>query len=204
MTSDHVKIFTDYYEKCTWGNNQNKKYLGSSGPGSSLEFNIQHYVPFLKNFITTNNIKNIVDLGCGDFRCGLSIYSELFVKYVGYDAYEKVIEFNKENFNPHKFEFYHLDFLNNKEQLISADMCILKDVLQHWMVEEIYSFLDYLTETKKYKYILLCNCGDQVIDNPPNYERSKSLSVNFLPLKKYNPKVLLSYNNKELSLITTY
>ena len=105
MTSDHVKIFTDYYEKCTWGNNQNKKYLGSSGPGSSLGFNIQHYVSFLKNFITTNNIKNIVDLGCGDFRCGLSIYSELFVKYVGYDAYEKVIEFNKENFNFNSSDF---------------------------------------------------------------------------------------------------
>lgn len=105
--------------------------------------------PFLKKFITDNEVKTVVDLGCGDFRCGPHIYNDLNVKYVGYDAYEKVVSNNKENFNPSKFQFHHLDFLNNKEKLISADMCILKDVLQHWFMEEIYSFLDYLTETKK-------------------------------------------------------
>lgn len=149
MSSDHLKIFTDYYEKCTWGNNGNEKYRGSSGPGSSVEFNSDHYIPFLKKFITDNEVKTVVDLGCGDFRCGPHIYNDLNVKYVGYDAYEKVVSNNKENFNPSKFQFHHLDFLNNKEKLISADMCILKDVLQHWFMEEIYSFLDYLTETKK-------------------------------------------------------
>jgi hypothetical protein len=199
---DHIKIFTDYYEKRTWGDNESKEYSGSSGPGSSLEFNSKYYIPFLKNFINENNIKNIVDLGCGDFRCGEHIYNDLSVKYFGYDAYDKVIENNKNNFNTNKFEFYHLDFLNNKEKLISADMCILKDVLQHWLMEEIYLFLDYLVENKKYKFILLCNCGDQVVDNPINNLRSRSLSANFFPLKKYNAKPLFYYNNKEISLIS--
>jgi len=199
--NDHTQIFTQIYEKCLWGDNENKKYNGSSGPGSSVEFNIQHYIPFLKKFILDNNIKTVVDLGCGDFRCGPFIYNDLSVSYVGYDAYEKVIFHNKENFSPEKFKFHHLDFFSEKEKLVSSDMCVLKDVLQHWTMEEIYSFLDYLIESKKYKFILLCNCGDQVVDNPPNLQRSRSLSVNFYPLKKYNPKPLMTYNNKEISVI---
>jgi hypothetical protein len=63
------QVFTKVYENNIWGNDNNVEYNGSSGPGSDIDYNKDNYVPFLKNFITDNNIKNIVDLGCGDFRC---------------------------------------------------------------------------------------------------------------------------------------
>lgn len=52
-----------------WGNNNNE-YKGSSGGGSDVYLNKDTYVQVLKNFINTNGIKTVVDLGCGDFRCG--------------------------------------------------------------------------------------------------------------------------------------
>ena len=61
-------IFTHIYEKKIWGNNKNNEYTGSSGPGSNINYNKDTYVPVLKKFIVDNNIKNIVDLGCGDFK----------------------------------------------------------------------------------------------------------------------------------------
>ena len=70
-------IFTNIYEKNLWGNNRNVMYNGSSGLGSSLEYNKDHYIPFLQNFIKTHNIKTVVDLGCGDFVCGKMIYNNL-------------------------------------------------------------------------------------------------------------------------------
>ena len=60
-------FFTSVYEKKTWGDNNNNEYSGSSGGGSFIEFNKDTYVPFLKKYIVNNNIKSIVDLGCGDF-----------------------------------------------------------------------------------------------------------------------------------------
>ena len=33
------QIFTNVYEKQKWGNNLNKHYAGSSGNGSSVEYN---------------------------------------------------------------------------------------------------------------------------------------------------------------------
>jgi hypothetical protein len=69
-------------------------------------------------------------------------------------------------------------------------------------MDEIYTFLDYLVENKLFKYILICNCCGQREDNPDNNDRYTPLSINFFPLKKYNPVKLYSYNGKEVSIIS--
>ena len=198
---DHIAVFTRIYENCVWGNNRHTNYEGSSGPGSALQYNQKEYIPFLKKYIAENNIKKVVDLGCGDFRCGPSTYSDLNVEYVGYDAYEKIIIHNKSAHTDPKYTFIHMDFLNKKEDLQTGDMCILKDVFLHWTVEEIYDFLDYLVSSRKYKKILICNCKQQYKDNPSNKNRLTYFSAKMLPLKKYNPIILLQYNTKEVSVI---
>jgi hypothetical protein len=194
-------IFTNIYEKKIWGNNHNNEYNGSSGGGSDVNVNKDTYVPFLKNFIINNNIKNVVDLGCGDFRCGKLIYDDLDVKYTGYDTYKKVVDYNLKQHSLPKYSFIHLDFFNKKESIINGELCILKDVIQHWKMDEIYTFLDYLIENKVFKYILLCNCCNQKEDNPENEGRSTPLSCDFFPLKKYNPVKLYKYHTKEVSVI---
>jgi len=138
-----------------------------------------------------------VDLGCGDFKCGKYIYDDLNIKYYGYDTYNKIIDHHKKSEYDDRYTFIHLDFFGNKEQLVPADLCILKDVLQHWELNDIYTFLDYLTETKKYKYILICNCDQQYKDN------TTISTANFFPLKKYNPVIIYTYHTKKVSLIST-
>lgn len=207
-----IEIFTTIYNNSFWGNNINSEYKGSSGPGSSINYNEKEYIPFLKNFIRENNIKTVVDLGCGDFICGFLIYNNLDIFYTGYDAYEKVIDYNSKCYNSYKYNFHHLDIFNNKEEIISGDLCILKDVLQHWEINYIYKFLDYLTINKKFKYILIINDYNQIdesIIDKKTFNQylkrglSRGLSYKNLPLKKYNIEKLLNYNEKEISLIKT-
>jgi hypothetical protein len=193
--------FTHVYEEKIWGDNHNNKYKGTSGEGSAIDYNKDSYIPFLKKFIIDNNIKTIVDLGCGDFRCGKLQYDDLDVSYTGYDTYGKVIEYNSTQYSLPKYSFIHLDIYNNKDSIINGDLCILKDILQHWKIEEIYTFLDYLVENKKFKYILIVNCCNQREDNPNNIGRSTPLSINFFPLKKYSPVKQFNYNTKEVSVI---
>ncbi len=192
------KIFTNIYENSTWGKNNYKNYNGSSGAGSRLDINKDTYIPFLKNFIIDNNIKTIVDLGSGDFICGPAIYDDLDIEYTGYDAYKKIQKYNSKKYNSKKYNFIHLDFCNNKEDIINSDLCILKDVLQHWSLDNIYKFLDYLISSKKYKYILIINCSDQTKDNTDiNTGDFRFLSCDFFPLKKYNPIKLYNYNRQK-------
>ena len=191
-------IFTQIYETCEWGNNNVIGYNGSSGCGSSIQFNLG-YIPFLKGMITKNSIKSVVDLGCGDFVCGPLIYDDLDIVYTGYDTYKKVIEYNSIH---SKYSFVHLDFFTNKEDIISGDLCILKDVLQHWSLSQIYTFLDYLVETQKFKYILICNCAFQTEDDTDVHTGGhRSLSCMYYPLKKYNPIKLGNYYSKEISIV---
>jgi len=196
------KVFTNIYENNAWGKNITTEFNGNSGDGSSIEFNKDTYIPFLKKFIVDNRIKTIVDLGCGDFRCGKLIYNDLNITYTGYDTYKKIIVYNTKQHSVPKFSFIHLDFFNKKQQIIPGDVCILKDVLQHWPLKDIYTFLDYLVKCKKFKYILIINCCNQTKDNtdiPVGHWRQ--LSCEYFPLKKYNPIKLYNYDTKEVSVI---
>lgn len=196
------KIFTNVYENNLWGDNNNTEYKGSSGEGSGINYNKNYYVPFLRKFIINKNIKNIADLGCGDFRCGKLIYDDLNISYTGYDAYNKIIDYNSSQYPLPKYSFTHLDFCNNKENIVNGELCILKDVIQHWSLENIYTFLDYLVDNKKFKYIFICNCCDQTEDNTDILNGEwRPLSCDFLPLKKYNPIKLYKYHSKEVSVI---
>ena len=79
----------------------------------------------------------------------------------------------------------------------------LKDVIQHWSLCNIFSFLDYLVEHKKFKYILICNCCDQVEDDTDiKIGDFRCLSCDHLPLKKYDAKKLYNYHSKEISVIS--
>ena len=196
------QVFTYIYENKIWGNNYNVKYNGSSGEGSSINYNKDSYVIFLRKFITDNEIKKVIDLGCGDFICGPYIYSDLDITYRGYDVYKNVIDFNSSQYSKSKFKFVHLDFYNEKEEIQGGDLCILKDVLQHWPLKDIYQFLDYLVESKKFKYILICNCCYQDTDDTDiQIGNFRSLSCDFFPLKKYNAQKVYNYNTKEVSVI---
>jgi len=197
------QVFTNIYENRSWGGNVSNEFSGTSGSGSSVEYNNKVYIPFLKKYITDNNIKTVVDLGCGDFRCGSVIYDSLDIIYNGYHAYNKVIEVHKKNHVSAKYNFTHLDFFNQCGGIVAGDLCILKDVLQHWSLANIYTFMDYLVASKKFKHILLINCSYQDKDDTDIPDGGiRPLSCEFLPLKKYKPIKLCNYNTKEISVIT--
>ena len=194
--------FTYLYENNVWGSNNVAEYNGSSGSGSSIEYNKDTYIPFLKKFIIDNNIKTVIDLGCGDFLCGKLIYDDLDIFYIGYDTYKKIIDYNIAHNASTKYSFIHSDFCNNKENIIEGDLFILKDVIQHWSCNSIYNFIDYLLEFKNFKYILICNDYKQLEDNVDTVDGGyRALNCEYLPLKKYNPTKIFNYNDKEVYII---
>lgn len=80
-------VFRKKYEDdaSDWGKN--------SGPGSHPYHTID-YVAFLSKFIHMNNIRSIVDIGCGDWQFSQNINFQ-GTKYLGLDIVSSVIERNK-------------------------------------------------------------------------------------------------------------
>lgn len=210
-----IKTFTDVYENKIWGDNNESNYKGSSGAGSALSYNEKTYVPFMNKFIKDYNIKSVVDLGCGDFVIGLLLYGHTNINYTGYDAYKTLVDVNNEKFKDNNnFKFIHSDFTSEKDRinLKSADLCVIKDVLQHLPNSVITNFMDYIIKSKKYKYILIVNCYNTTPENNNNDGERKNINAGDFssmsalrhPLKIYNPKVLYNWDTKEVSLIEVH
>jgi hypothetical protein len=192
------EIFTQIYKDHIWSISDYK-----SGNGSAFEYNNNTYIPFMVDFIQKNEITTLVDLGAGEFLTRYileGLPSDYIIKYMGYDIYGDIVTHNNEHFKP--YQFIHMDIYEQKENLISADMCILKDVLQHWTLSQVYTFLDFLVKTRLYKYIIIINCSYQNIDYTNETQTVLGgfmpLSNTHYPLKKYKTTLIYQYHTKSV------
>lgn len=192
------QTFTSIYERNIWGNNRNKHYSGSSGPGSALEFN-RPYINFLREFIRDKDVSSVADIGCGDFRCGPLIYDRP-IQYVGYDVYEKLI--NHLNTVYTNLQFKYVDVTKNPELIKPADLCVIKDVMQHWPDVFIEKFLDYAIQHKLFKYIIITNDTAGIDGKDIMLGGYHRVGCNHTALKKYNAVVIFEYPHRQCCLIT--
>ena len=200
-----------------------KPNTGCSGTGSENDMiNEKYYIPFLKYFINNNNIKSVVDLGCGTFNLGKSIYNDLNVHYTGYDVQKDVVKSNKTNFSRYRnshiksYNFEYINLSNEKciDSIVKADLCVIKDVLQHWSTDKVLEFLHSLLGKNKFKHILIINCytadwrnkpftGDRIVPNKKsgNFEY---LSFNNYPFNRFNKNFEINHTKYKGKILGTY
>jgi SAM-dependent methyltransferase len=151
---NHGQIFDDIYIKNIWS-------VGS-GPGSTEE-NTRQYRWFLQNFLRSNRIKRVLDLGCGDWQ-----FSKLLdwtgIDYLGVDV-SAVVLANTMAFARPGIAFLKLNAVT--DQLPDADLLIAKDVLQHWSNADISKFLPKL---KSFRMALITNGFHPSLMNKLNHD----------------------------------
>ena len=135
-------IFDKIYESSYWGK--------GSGGGSSPDAT-QPYKAFLEDFIRQNDIKSVVDLGCGDWQ-----FSQFLdfgnATYIGIDASKSVIANNQQSFSRPGVSFLNLPKKYN--ELPPADLLVCKDVLMHLSTKGVQNILSILPS---FKYALIAN-----------------------------------------------
>ncbi len=139
--TEHAKRFDHIYRHNVWRQ--------GSGPGSA-EDRTRDYRWFVTNFMHSNGIKTVVDVGCGDWQMARHM-DWRYVQYTGVDVSEAVLETTRQ-FAQDNIRFLQLDA--SIDPLPSADLLIMKDVLQHWPNETIRAFFPKL---QGFKYALLTN-----------------------------------------------
>lgn len=136
--------FDEIYSLNSWG--------FGSGHGS-LPSVTKSYRKFIEQFIAENDIKKVVDYGCGDWQ-----FSKLInwgeASYTGLDVVESVIEDNTKKYSTDKISFKAIK--PGQTSIPKGDLIIVKDVLQHLSEEDIRIFLDKVLP--KFKYALITNC----------------------------------------------
>ena len=143
------EVFDLIYKKKYWNDSTNLNNY-SSGLGTENK-NTEQYIYYLNNFISSNNINSIVDIGCGDFKIGKRICEEnKFIKYTGIDVSSIIIENNTNFYANENINFKCIDA--SKKDLPIADLCCIRQVLQHINNNDIIKILN---NVKQFKYVLI-------------------------------------------------
>ena len=180
--------FTNIYEKELWGRGK------GSGAGSRPKFNAP-YITFLENFLRDNNIKSVIDFGCGDWQ--FSQYIDWGnVNYLGLDVVDSVIENNKKQFPEYSFisDTTVFPYLEGRE------LILIKDVIMHWPNKEIESFLDKLI-TYNIKILLVNESGQATNRRLKKVGGFSNIDYDKFPLNKYNSELIFTWKNRQVVLI---
>ena len=190
---EHSDYFSQLYRLGGWGSSDES----SSGGGSSIN-NTVEYRKFIEKFLIDKKINRVYDFGCGDWA-----FSKLIdwgnSQYTGIETVKFLVDDVLFRYRTDNIKFVYMKnattFYTRK-----GDLLLIKDVLQHWNNQEIIEFLDHVIPN--FKYILITNSRTQSEDWQDSENRSRPLSCKFYPLKKFNPEPMLSYGDKEISLIS--
>lgn len=126
---------------------QHNKWVNGSGSGSTPEYTGLYRI-FLQKYLKDNNIKSVLDIGCGDWQ-----FSKLIdwtgIDYLGVDVASVVIDKNKEVYSAPGISFTKLDITKEDVPNADVDLVIIKDCLQHLSNESVLSALDKLKNCKR-------------------------------------------------------
>ncbi|MBK9155789.1 MAG: class I SAM-dependent methyltransferase [Chloracidobacterium sp.] len=137
--------FSEIYAANLWGGESGQF---CSGEGSSEAFGDQ-YGAAIRMFIRDHKIRSVADLGCGDFTvAGKFVSAE--IDYIGIDVVEPLIERNRKTFGNEKVRFERLDI--SQDELPPADLCLIRQVLQHLSNAEIS---EILVKCRRYPYLIV-------------------------------------------------
>ncbi|MBI9052712.1 MAG: hypothetical protein JEY96_02775 [Bacteroidales bacterium] len=184
---DNLKrIFDNIYDEKLW--------LNGSGLGSEVQSTIQ-YREFLSKFMEDNEIESVIDYGCGDWQ--FSKYIDWGnIRYMGIDIVENVIYNNIKYYGSNQIIFLSADIFYTNSSL-SADLFLLKDVLQHLSNDNIKKILSI---AEKSKYVMITNDYSEINTNCIDGD-FRPLDIRKAPFRYTNAREVFAYDNKKTFLI---
>jgi SAM-dependent methyltransferase len=155
---DTRETFERIYAENLWGGDAGEF---SSGSGSSDPVT-GPYVACVRRFIEEHAIRDVADLGCGDFQVGRRLLAP-GLRYVGVDVVRPLIERNQARYAGEGVRFEARDLV--RDALPAGELALIRQVLQHLSNDEIARILE---NTKPYRYLLVTEhvpLGDDVRPN---------------------------------------
>ena len=139
-------IFSEIYEANRWGG---EKGPFRSGSGSTSE-QADRYAGVIRGFIKEHDLRQVVDLGCGNFRIGARLVDGIDISYTGIDVVPRLIEDNRRHHGSEQVRFECLDI--TEDALPDGDLCLIRQVLQHLSNDQIGRILRRLD---KYRFVIV-------------------------------------------------
>jgi hypothetical protein len=157
-TRSNAVIFGSIYEKRLWGVGADPSVPFYSGIGS-YDPSVKQYAALVVDVIQANDIKTIIEIGCGDFAIA-SQYADKCQHYLSVDVVRSLVEYNQGTHGSKMVRFLSADA--SKIRLPPCDLCIIRQVFQHLSNRDIMKIFQNVTS----KHILVTEhlpAADKVI-----------------------------------------
>ena len=144
------QIFNRIYKEKKWSNGKTPL----SGSGSTLR-NTNRVRNLLDDFIKTNNVKSITDLGCGDLTWikSTAFFNDPTIEYTGVDVVDTLIDGHSAEGGGRKF--VRIDLVDYTD-MPYTNLVILRDVIFHLSNADIQTIFNNIKG--RFDYILITNC----------------------------------------------
>lgn len=162
------KVYADGF----WGKDQEGNPL--SGSGSHDSNIVEPYVGAVRGFLERLDSPTVVDLGCGDFNVGRQLTASAST-YLACDISETILAVNRNRFHIPNVTFVRLDL--SRDVLPTADVCIVRQVLQHLSNAEITMFVNQIMKTAPYRYLLVTEHVAENYNESPNIDKPSGPGV---------------------------
>jgi predicted TPR repeat methyltransferase len=163
-----------------------------SGPGSDPDF-AKRWIDTVNYFLSQEDIKTVIDVGCGDWRIGKNLNLE-GIDYTGVEVSSVIFKETVLN-SADNIKFINADF--QTLDIHDADLIIIKDVLQHLSNSSIYIMINKIMEKSRYALF----CDDMLEEN--NLEDCdggyRGIDISESPFN-FDVKVVGSFDNKVIRL----
>lgn len=103
------EAFSTIYQSQAWGSRPDRPFC--SGDGSIRGGAVEPYCDMVRTFIKGNNVRRLVDLGCGDFAVGSRLPGPE-LEYTGVDVVPALIDYNQRTFGSPGVQFRCLNMID--------------------------------------------------------------------------------------------
>jgi hypothetical protein len=154
--SELISAFEDIYKNNKWGdpssiiNRKNKKYYSGGGTDPDNDKN-NTYINLIQSYVDRDDVNTVIEIGCGDWEVSSRI-NWTSVKYTGYDVVDELIQYNIDTYSNESVKFI-CDSNIIVENILKADLLIVKDVFQHLPLSFYENFIKDITKNFKYNII---------------------------------------------------
>lgn len=166
-----------------WKTRYNKG--GNSGPGSYS--NLANFkIDILIDFVISNNIKSVRELGCGD---GNNLIGTNYKKYYGYDISEQAINMCKTKIVNENYNFI---LLKDDTKFEKCDLSLSLDVIFHLLEDTVYD--TYMKQLFQSKYVIIYSSDIHNIDFEKKYNIKMAEHVKHRKFTEYIEKNYPQYD----------
>lgn len=151
QSKKNKQIFESIYANGVWKEDINTPL---SGPGSSLQ-NTKEVSAAVNEFITNNNCKSVLDLGCGDLTwiSKTPFFLNNNIKYTGIDIVESQINSHRSKYPQRTFECKDIVSYSDIQPV---SLIIIRDVIFHLSLDDIQSIFRNIKN--KFDFIAITSC----------------------------------------------